>query len=109
VLSGKTEVILGLPRDAVKPEGSGRKWSGAADGLHQALFDTLRGLRKKIADAANVPPFVVFSDATLLELAAAKPRNEREMLAVSGIGEHKLRKYGAAFLSAINGHHADGA
>ncbi len=103
VLRGETEVILGHPRAVIKAEGKAKRRGGAAGGLHQELFDGLRTLRKQIADAANVPPFVVFSDATLLEMASSKPRDERELLAVTGVGEHKLRKYGAAFLSAING------
>lgn len=103
VLKGETEVILGLPRAAIKPEAKAKRRGGAVDALHQELFDRLRTLRKQIADAANVPPFVVFSDATLLEMASSRPRDERELLAVTGVGEHKLRKYGAAFLSAISG------
>ena len=107
VLKGETEVILGLPRAAIKPEAKSKRRGGAVDALHQELFDRLRTLRKRIADAANVPPFVVFSDATLLEMASSRPRDERELLAVTGVGEHKLLKYGAAFLSVINGQDAD--
>jgi len=107
VLKGETEVILGLPRAAIKPETKAKRRGGSVDGLHQELFNRLRALRKQIADAANVPPFVVFSDATLLEMASSRPRDERELLAVTGVGEHKLRKYGAAFLSAISGQDAD--
>ena len=106
VLKGETEVILGLPRAAIKSEAKAKRRGGAALALHQELFDRLRALRKQIADAANVPPFVVFSDATLLEMASSRPRDERELLAVTGVGEHKLRKYGAAFLSAISGQDA---
>jgi ATP-dependent DNA helicase RecQ len=107
VLKGETQVILGFPRASIKPEAKAKRRSGAVDGLHQELFDRLRVLRKQIADAANVPPFVVFSDATLLEMASSKPRDARELLSITGVGEHKLRKYGAAFLSVISGQHAD--
>lgn len=107
VLKGETEVILGLPRAVIKPEGKTKKRRGTVDGQHQALFDRLRTLRKRIADTANVPPFVVFSDATLLEMASSKPRDERELLAVTGVGTHKLNKYGAAFLVLINGQNSD--
>lgn len=106
VLRGETEVILGLPRAVIKPEAKGKRRSGVVDALHQELFDRLRALRKQIADAANVPPFVVFSDASLLEMASSKPRDERELLSITGVGEHKLRKYGAAFLSVVNGRNA---
>ena len=103
VLKGETQVILGLPRAPVKPEEKAKRRRGTFPGHNQELFDKLRVLRKRIADAANVPPFVVFSDATLIEMAASKPRDERELLEVTGVGAHKLRKYGAAFLAVING------
>ena len=67
----------------------------------EGLFEALRLLRKKMADEMNVPGYVVFSDRTLLEMAEARPQDEIEMLAVSGVGEHKLEKYGAAFLQEI--------
>jgi ATP-dependent DNA helicase RecQ len=107
VLKGNTEVVLGLPRAVVKPEEKAKRRRGAMDGLHQEMFDKLRSLRKKIADTAHVPPFVVFSDATLLEMASSKPRDERELLSITGVGEHKLSKYGASFLAVINGRDAD--
>ena len=103
VLRGETEVILGLPREVKKPVEKAKRRRGAVESFHQELFDKLRILRKRIADAAGVPPFVVFSDATLLEMASSKPRDERELLAITGVGEHKLRKYGATFLAVING------
>ncbi|MDD2541610.1 MAG: RQC domain-containing protein, partial [Desulfuromonadaceae bacterium] len=107
VLKGEKLVILGLPREAIKPLEKSKRRRGAVDPMHQAMFDSLRALRKQIADGANVPPFVVFSDATLLEMASSKPHDEREMLSVTGVGEHKLSKYGAAFLSVINGRNPD--
>jgi ATP-dependent DNA helicase RecQ len=103
VLKGETEVVLGLPRAVIKAEEKSKRRRGVVDEAHQELFDRLRLLRKNIADAAGVPPFVVFSDATLLEMAASRPCNQRELLAVTGVGEHKLSKYGAVFLAAIAG------
>ena len=58
-------------------------------------------MRKQIADAAWVPPFVVFSDATLVEMASQMPGDAYELRSVSGVGEHKLNRYGRAFLDAI--------
>jgi len=101
VLKGETQVVLGLPRDVAKVEEKSRRKSGAGEGAHRALFEELRSLRKLIADSAGVPPFVVFSDATLVEMAKSRPRDERELLAITGVGEHKLRKYGGQFLAAI--------
>jgi len=102
VLRGETTVTLGLPRDIARTEEKTRRRSGAGEGAHRALFEELRAARKLIADAASVPPFVVFSDATLLEMAQGKPRDERELLSITGVGAHKLQKYGNAFLSVIN-------
>jgi ATP-dependent DNA helicase RecQ len=104
VLSGEARVTLGLPRGVAKVEEKPQRRGAATEGTRGALFEELRALRKRIADAASVPPFVVFSDATLVEMAQARPRDERELLSVSGVGQHKLARYGAEFLAAINGH-----
>lgn len=65
------------------------------------LFEHLRVLRKQLADEAGVPPFVIFSDKTLRDLCAKRPSTLESMLDVSGIGENKLEKYGAAFFEAL--------
>jgi ATP-dependent DNA helicase RecQ len=65
------------------------------------LFDTLRKLRKQIADREGVPAFVVFSDASLRQMVAQKPKTESGLLAVSGVGRVKLERYGSDFLKAI--------
>jgi ATP-dependent DNA helicase RecQ len=62
----------------------------------------LRALRRSIADAERVPPYVVFSDAVLREMARRVPKNEREMLAISGVGPAKIERYGARFLEALS-------
>lgn len=65
------------------------------------LFDELRGLRVRFARDENVPPYVVFSDATLIEMATFLPLNEDEMRRISGVGDLKLQKYAADFLEVI--------
>ena len=65
------------------------------------LFHTLKRLRLEISRLENVPPYVVFSDATLVEFATYLPQNEREMLKISGVGDVKMHKYGAEFLGEI--------
>ncbi|MEO8541791.1 MAG: RecQ family ATP-dependent DNA helicase, partial [bacterium] len=65
------------------------------------LFKGLRETRKAIADRDGVPPFVVFSDATLRDMARKRPRNRMEMLGVSGVGQVKFERYGEAFLSVV--------
>lgn len=82
----KLETLVALPQK-----------QAAADGL----FEQLRALRKTLADENNVPAYVVFSDKTLLEMAALRPRNAIEMRTVNGVGEHKLNLYGEKFLDAI--------
>ena len=67
----------------------------------QDLFEELRKLRKEIAAEQGVPPFVVFSDASLAEMAAVIPQDDGEMLAITGVGQHKLERYGARFLEAL--------
>jgi ATP-dependent DNA helicase RecQ len=66
-----------------------------------SLFDRLRALRKEIARERGVPPYVVFSDATLLEMASVRPRSPEQMLSVSGVGPTKLEHYGERFLKAL--------
>ena len=65
------------------------------------LFESLRSLRKELADAKNVPPYVVFSDVTLRHFSRDYPGNDAALLRIPGVGEKKLEDYGQAFLAAI--------
>jgi ATP-dependent DNA helicase RecQ len=67
----------------------------------RSLFQALREKRTEIARAQNVPPYVIFHDKTLVELAAARPGSRSQMAKVPGVGEAKLDRYGAAFLAVI--------
>lgn len=69
--------------------------------IKDALFERLRALRKSIADSAGVPPYVVFTDTTLQEMAAERPTNKIAMLAISGVGAQKYERYGDIFISEI--------
>ncbi len=69
--------------------------------IRDELFERLRQLRKRFADELNVPPFVVFSDATLSDMAEKRPVNRIQMLQVSGVGETKFVHYGEAFINEI--------
>jgi ATP-dependent DNA helicase RecQ len=66
-----------------------------------ALFEALRRLRKEIADRDGVPPFVVFTDASLMEMAALRPVDEASFLEINGVGQVKLQRYGAPFLDLL--------
>ncbi len=68
------------------------------------LFELLREKRKELAASENVPPYVVFSDKTLFEIASLYPRNHESLLNIHGIGAHKIEKYGEILLSIITGY-----
>ena len=65
------------------------------------LFEVLRKLRLEIAKEESMPPYIIFSDKTLIDMCVKKPSDEEEMLNVSGVGENKLKKYGQRFLQEI--------
>ena len=69
--------------------------------LTDELFETLRLLRKKMADEQGVPPYVIFNDETLRAMAAERPVKEEEMVNISGVGLRKMAFYGEAFISEI--------
>ena len=75
-------------------------WS-APDDMDQDVLDKLRGLRRQLASAQNVPAYVIFPDRTLMELASAMPATLEDMHGIHGVGEVKLQKYGQAFLDVL--------
>ncbi|MFD1676473.1 DNA helicase RecQ [Alicyclobacillus fodiniaquatilis] len=77
-----------------------------AQRLDNGLFEQLRALRKEISQREHVPPYVIFSDSTLREMAALCPTDEQGMLAVKGVGELKFAKYGHAFLTCLQAYAA---
>jgi ATP-dependent DNA helicase RecQ len=102
VLRGEQSLELARPR--IRQRTTGRKRPAAAAGqgpYDEVLFEELRGLRKRLADAEGVPPYIVFGDATLIQMAREKPVDRHQLLGVSGVGQHKLAKYGNDFLDAI--------
>lgn len=70
----------------------------------KSLWKALRQLRKQLSELAGVPAYIVFNDNTLADMIAIKPRDHEEMAMVSGVGEHKLEKYGDEFLQVIREH-----
>ncbi len=85
-----------------KPERkSSKKFTSDVAMEDQALWNAMRRCRKELADEDNVPPYVVFSDATLKEMILKRPMNDSEFLCVSGVGDKKLEKYGEIFLELI--------
>ena len=109
----KGERPLNLRVDAVKRSSRGSSSSSATrrskepavalSDLERALFDELRALRKNLADEQGVPPYVIFHDATLREMAQLQPNTSQELLGIAGVGDSKLERYGAAFLEILSG------
>ena len=70
----------------------------------QPLFEALRECRKQLAEEHNLPAYVIFHDATLQQMAEQRPRNEVELLNITGVGAAKLERYGTEFLDVIRTH-----
>ncbi|MFY0781598.1 DNA helicase RecQ [Peribacillus simplex] len=70
--------------------------------VDHGLFEELRQLRKELASKENVPPFIIFSDASLKDMAVKLPRTEEEFLEVKGVGTQKFERFGAVFLKGIS-------
>ncbi len=107
-LREKRKLMLRVP---TKPRGKSDKTSRnqAVNALPEGdrtLFQALREKRMQIARTQNIPPYVIFHDRTLVELASARPASRSEMADVPGVGEAKLERYGPAFLAVI-AEHAD--
>jgi ATP-dependent DNA helicase RecQ len=102
LLRGETELMISAPR--VKPVSKKRPERKIA-GLeyNQELFNQLRIKRKQIADRDGVPPYVVFGDASLAEMAASLPTDKEALLAINGVGQTKLQRYGNEFIEEIVG------
>jgi len=100
------EVTLQLRRD-LKPQQSAKASGSAARQLvrgdEREQWEALRALRKRLAEEHAVPPYVIFPDATLLEMLRSKPTTLAEMARVSGVGARKLERYGEAFLEVLGG------
>ena len=97
ILRGERKVEIAEPRKVKR----GRK--GAEDSIphDEELFDKLRALRKRLADEAGVPPYVIFHDSTLRDIAATKPSSLEEFSTLPGVGQRKLERYGLAFMELI--------
>lgn len=99
ILKGERSVTISVP-PARRKRRRGRDDDGPAD----PLFEALREVRRGLASESGVPPYVVFHDSTLREIAAARPRSLRELGGVQGVGEAKLARYGEQMLDAIRRH-----
>jgi ATP-dependent DNA helicase RecQ len=96
-LKGEERIELVLP--PVRQRRSKR--DNAANPVGDPIFDALRECRRELAKEAGVPPYVIFHDSTLRDMARIRPKSERDMALVSGVGERKLEAYGQAFLTVL--------
>ena len=109
VLEGNVEVIMKMAKEQEKApkeekaKKAKKKSAGAASLTEkdEALFESLRALRLEIARTEKVPPYIVFSDKTLVHMCAVRPQTKEEMLTVTGVGEFKYEKYGERFLACV--------
>jgi len=103
LLRGEATLTITKPRlKAVKKKKPERKIVGLE--YDQELFNLLRLRRKEIADRDGVPPYVVFGDASLAEMAATLPTDDEAFLGINGVGQTKLQRYGAEFIDEIVGY-----
>lgn len=97
-LKGEEALMIARPRLQHKSYWQQNK---ATAGYDKALFKQLRSLRKEIADLEDIAPFIVFNDASLIEMARFKPKTSAEFLSISGVGDTKLSRYGKPFIELI--------
>lgn len=103
----KGDEIVELRRDNLaKVAKPGRKTAHqtSVKESEKGLWEALRRCRKELAEGANLPPYVIFHDATLAEMLRCLPQNERQLLAINGVGAAKMQRYGGAFLAIIQQH-----
>lgn len=106
LLEGKVSVSMKMAKEQEKTEKTAVKKKKKTAGVllsneQEALFEKLRQLRMEIAKEEKVPPYIVFSDKTLVHMCQVRPENKAQMLKVSGVGEFKYQKYGERFLEVI--------
>ena len=97
ILKGEESVVIAVP----PPRRKGRR-RDRHEGPADPLFDALRVARREIAAQSGVPPYVVFHDSTLREMAAVKPRDLKELAKIQGVGAAKLERYGEAMLAVLS-------
>ncbi|WP_101759202.1 DNA helicase RecQ [Oceanicoccus sp. KOV_DT_Chl] len=105
------EQSLHLRVDELKPAGKNSRSSGQKSRSktpvlpeQEVLWEALRDCRKRLAEEFDVPPYVIFHDATLKEMLEVQPMSRMDMLTITGVGESKLEKYGGEFIEVISRH-----
>ena len=101
VLKSENSLMLAVPRLQLVKTTAKQKRRSVSVNADNKLFAKLRHLRKQIADQANLPPYVIFSDVSLAEMSELMPTNDSQFLSITGVGHIKLDKYGEDFLAEI--------
>jgi ATP-dependent DNA helicase RecQ len=101
ILKSETDVEIVVPPKRERQRKRKRGRSGGVNPVGDPLFDALRALRRELAEQAGVPPYVVFHDSTLREMASLRPASLDDMGEITGVGKRKLEAYGETFLAAI--------
>ena len=101
ILQGEVALSLAMPRISSVTTSIVKN---APINYDKDLFARLRFLRKQIADRENIPPYIVFNDATLQEMAQYQPTSAREMLQINGVGTIKLERFAQPFIEIIRQH-----
>jgi ATP-dependent DNA helicase RecQ len=106
ILFGRKAIELTVLQPLVKMDEKAEKKSARKASVHpdEELFNRLKQVRLRFATQEDVPAYIIFSDAVLQEMVKEKPLTPEEMVQISGIGEHKMWKYGQAFLDTISNH-----
>jgi ATP-dependent DNA helicase RecQ len=104
VLRGEETVMLRRDSKPAKTPRSRRKGGAAVAGSDEALWEALRAQRRLLAEEQGVAPYMIFHDATLMEMMAARPATLAQLAHISGVGTRKLEAYGEAFLDVLRQH-----
>ena len=106
ILKGEEPLELAMPRISAISKIAHNPQRQSVANYDKDLFARLRFLRKQIADKENIPPYIVFNDATLQEMAQYMPTSNIEMLQINGVGSIKLERFGQPFMVLIQEHKA---
>jgi len=101
VLRGEQTLMLRKDTQTTKSKTKGYEKRQPEHGADNALWNALRAKRKQLAEEQDVPPYVIFHDATLMAMVENRPRTHRQLALISGVGERKLALYGDAFLEVL--------
>ena len=101
-LGWRVQDMRGLAEPVVQKKLSGPSTADGLSETDQELFQRLRMLRRSIAAEAGVPPYIIFGDKSLLQMAVERPKTVEQFSRISGVGAQKLKEFAEAFLDEIN-------